>query len=238
MDKFLNKLKSHHGGRILDVATSHGGFLRELTDTFAEFTEAIGIDNNPERIAEARKNSSNGLEFAVMDAEQLDFTDAYFDTVAMRHSLHHLPDPPKVLPEMSRVLKPGGLFIVGEVIQDPDIVKPNSYCHIHHWWAKADRARGKSHNETFTRDQVVSLLQDLELDDVQWFEYLDDVDEAEESEVVDDVIKRSEDFIETLREVRADKELIAEGEELIARLRSQGLAYDKILYLMARKPRN
>lgn len=47
------------------------------------------------------------------DAENLPFKDDSFDSVFMVASLHHLPDPEKALVEARRVLKPGGIFVMG-----------------------------------------------------------------------------------------------------------------------------
>jgi SAM-dependent methyltransferase len=44
----------------------------------------------------------------VGDAEQLDFSDDYFDVVYSWGVLHHTPDTPKAVSEVWRVLKPGG----------------------------------------------------------------------------------------------------------------------------------
>jgi SAM-dependent methyltransferase len=51
--------------------------------------------------------------FHLMDAHQLGFPDKYFDLVFGSAILHHL-DFSIVLPEMSRILKPGGLIIFAE----------------------------------------------------------------------------------------------------------------------------
>ena len=47
-------------------------------------------------------------------AENLPFEDKVFDVVIAKDTLHHFSDAEKALSEISRVLKPGGLFIVSE----------------------------------------------------------------------------------------------------------------------------
>jgi SAM-dependent methyltransferase len=44
--------------------------------------------------------------------QRLDFPDAHFDRVIAIHVLEHLPDLPRALDEVRRLLKPGGLFSV------------------------------------------------------------------------------------------------------------------------------
>jgi ubiquinone/menaquinone biosynthesis C-methylase UbiE len=89
-DPLKARLGQLDGGRILDVATGHGAFLLELVDTFDTFSEAIGIDTSRERIGQARTHRRETVRFEVVNAEKTGYTDNYFDTVAIRHSLHHL----------------------------------------------------------------------------------------------------------------------------------------------------
>jgi len=48
--------------------------------------------------------------FQVMDAQEITFPDARFDGVIANHMLYHVPDIPRTLGEIRRVLKPGGVF--------------------------------------------------------------------------------------------------------------------------------
>jgi len=48
-----------------------------------------------------------------MDAQSLDFVDEQFDIVFSFHALEHIPNPKIALKEMSRVLRPGGIFCIG-----------------------------------------------------------------------------------------------------------------------------
>jgi len=47
------------------------------------------------------------------DAQTIPLADASADLVAMNASLHHVPDPRKVLGEVDRILRPGGFFALG-----------------------------------------------------------------------------------------------------------------------------
>ena len=68
-------------------------------------------DLSPGMVEEARQNlSRSGREFAfeVIDAQAIPYSDGSFDAVIANHVLHHVPDVPKALSEIHRVLKPGG----------------------------------------------------------------------------------------------------------------------------------
>jgi hypothetical protein len=137
---------------------------------------------------------------------------------------------------MYRVLKPGGLFVIGEIIRDPDTVRTNSYQHIHHWWASVDRVRGVSHNETYTRQQVEELIGRLPLSEVKWLELDDEVEESELPQVLQDVIKHTNDQIELLQQLGDRDNLIAAGQELLTRYQKEGFSFERILYLLGSKP--
>lgn len=48
-----------------------------------------------------------------MDAKDLKFSSNSFDMVFSFHTLEHIPEPQRALKEMSRVLRPGGVYFVG-----------------------------------------------------------------------------------------------------------------------------
>ncbi len=50
------------------------------------------------------------------DVEMLPFEDATFDRVVSRYSAHHWPHPARALAEFRRVLKPGGQFILSDIV--------------------------------------------------------------------------------------------------------------------------
>ena len=229
------KLRDLSGGRILDVATSHGDFLKLLTDSFRGYEDAIGIDSAGDRIEKAREVLGDKLTFEVMDAEKMAFDDESFDTVAIRHSLHHLRNVESVLNEMIRVLKPGGLFILCEVLQDPTATRENSLMHLHHWWAEVDRWLGKCHNDTFTREEIIRSAEGLQLNGVETFEYLEETSESESRKILQSMLNLSHEVLDDLRGHERSDELIQKGVELIDRFTEQGFIDDRSLYLLGRK---
>lgn len=53
--------------------------------------------------------------YAVADAQALPFADATFDAVIANHMLYHIPDLPRALAEIRRVLKPAGRFYASTI---------------------------------------------------------------------------------------------------------------------------
>jgi SAM-dependent methyltransferase len=50
------------------------------------------------------------FDFQTVDVQSIPFEDAQFDAAIANHMLYHVPNRPKALAEVRRVLKPGGLF--------------------------------------------------------------------------------------------------------------------------------
>lgn len=75
----------------------------------------VATDVSPEMIAIAREKAvaenCKNIEFAVATADRLPSTDAAFDAVLELNVLHLLPGRERVLAEVRRILRPGGVFI-------------------------------------------------------------------------------------------------------------------------------
>ncbi|HZE40636.1 MAG TPA: class I SAM-dependent methyltransferase [Stackebrandtia sp.] len=100
-------------GEVLEVAIGTGLNMHlypvEVTLT--------GMDLSPDMLALARKRAARlgfAVDLTVGDAEHLDFADASFDTVVCTFGLCAVPDEAKAIAEMVRVLRPGGLLLLGD----------------------------------------------------------------------------------------------------------------------------
>lgn len=101
--------------KVLDYCCGNGEVSIFLAKNNAEVT---GIDISPVSIENCKKNAiregvDKNTNFLVMDAENLEFEDNYFDFIICSGVLHHL-DIKKSYPELARVLKPDGEIICGE----------------------------------------------------------------------------------------------------------------------------
>jgi SAM-dependent methyltransferase len=105
------------GGRVLEFGCADGRVSLAYDHLADEAAIFHGIDISDQAIEIAQKFAiSEGLtncNFTSMDAEDLAFPDNDFDLVFGRGVLHHL-DLGKALPEIARVLRPGGKAIFTE----------------------------------------------------------------------------------------------------------------------------
>jgi len=100
-------------GRVLEVGVGTGLSL----PTYGKHLEIVGIDLSPEMLEKARERvATEGLTNVTglheMDASELEFPDASFDTVVAMYVMTVVPDPEKVMRELSRACRPGGDVII------------------------------------------------------------------------------------------------------------------------------
>lgn len=109
---FKKQLQKHivAGTRVLDVGCG-GGFLSE---EFARdgFT-VTGMDPSTRSVQAARQHAAQSgltIDYRIGQGEALPFPDHSFDIVACCDVLEHVEDLEVVMSEVSRTLKPGGIF--------------------------------------------------------------------------------------------------------------------------------
>ena len=95
-------------GRVLEVGCGRGLLLEafrrrgwdvqgtELTEKAARYAQQVA-----------------GVPVEIGQLDEIGFPDSHFDAITMWHVLEHVHDPRVVLAEVSRILKPGGVLLVG-----------------------------------------------------------------------------------------------------------------------------
>ena len=236
MDDIARMLSGIDGGRVLDVATQEGHFVQVLMKNLKTCSEIVGIDINVQAIETARSNIEySGVQFLVMNAEQLAFENQSFDTVNISASLHHIANIPQVLNEMDRVLKPGGHFIIVEMIRDGQTEPELTSVYLHQWVAEADTALGFLHNKTLPRQEFVSCAADLGLSNVEYYDFLDrDSDPKGEARIeqLEGLIGRA---IQRTEGISSYAKLKERGDELRQRLHSVGAQREPIIIVVGNK---
>jgi 2-polyprenyl-6-hydroxyphenyl methylase/3-demethylubiquinone-9 3-methyltransferase len=104
---------------VLDLGCA-GGFMAEaLSNKGANVT---GIDPAAQAITAATaraKHMGQSIQYDIGVGEALPYPDDYFDAVVCVDVLEHVTDLTKVLAEVARVLKPGGIFLFDTINRNP-----------------------------------------------------------------------------------------------------------------------
>ncbi len=90
---------------VLEVGCGDGWVGHRLADRYGQ---VVGFDINPNRL---RKPQAANLSVLAADAEHLPFPEHSFDLIVSVAVLEHLPDAPRVLNSLTRMLTPGGRMV-------------------------------------------------------------------------------------------------------------------------------
>lgn len=145
---------------VLDVGCGGGDFIKILTEVFPSETKLTGIDAFEAPLAEARqKYKSENIDFLLMEGEKIAFPDNSFDVVTISFALHHLADVSKTFAEMKRVVKPDGWLIVNEIVSEVQNEEQETQKKLHHLKSFTDRLDGITHRETYTKAEVLEIVE-------------------------------------------------------------------------------
>ncbi|HDQ72095.1 MAG TPA: methyltransferase domain-containing protein [Chloroflexi bacterium] len=100
---------------VLDVATGTGRLPRALLRQPAFEGRVIGLDLSRRMLREAVQRTAqfaDRLTYIWQDAQELPFEDGTFDAVTCLEALEFMPDPHRVIVELIRVLRPGGVLLL------------------------------------------------------------------------------------------------------------------------------
>ena len=106
---FFEQLGKQTTSRILEIGCGDGALWSRNADRTPEAWNITLTDISPGMLDEARRNigdSSGRFKFIVADVQSIPFHAEQFDLVIANHMLYHVPDLPRALSEISRVMKP------------------------------------------------------------------------------------------------------------------------------------
>ena len=120
---------------MLEVGCGTGRLAVALAERGAR---VWGVDPSADMLAQARASAGRRVGFKQGRAEALPFKDGWFERVVLRLVVH-LVDRPRALPELARVVAPGGRAAIATFVPE----------HFEHYWltavfpqiAEIDRAR-------------------------------------------------------------------------------------------------
>ena len=152
-DYCINQLPPVEGRTVLEIGCGNGVQSIYILQKFAP-SYVKGVDLNDANIAiargEAERLGLKEIDFEVGDAQNLsEIPDGSFDFVVNIESAFHYPDKPAFLREVRRVLKPGGHFLIADILKRPRKSQRlrrswKKNMHLNHWTEEA-------YNESLSR---------------------------------------------------------------------------------------
>lgn len=141
--------------KMLEIGPGRGRSVRFCQVAgIADRLEFWGIDKSKHRCQSIYEPSR--WELTLGDAQEgLPYSSSLFDICVCEQVLEHLESPEKVIEEMVRVLRPGGLMIVGVPIFPPGIAQFRAFAvdKLYSWFNIT-----REHIQTFTNWSIVAML--------------------------------------------------------------------------------
>jgi ubiquinone/menaquinone biosynthesis C-methylase UbiE len=119
-DYCINKLDSLEGKTVLEIGCGNGVQVNYIKEKFNPLViKGIDLDEGNIKIANSEKERKNlnDIYFYVSDAQNIPvIEDQSIDVVINIESAFHYPDKALFLKEIFRVLKPGGYFLIADIL--------------------------------------------------------------------------------------------------------------------------
>ncbi|WP_287129818.1 class I SAM-dependent methyltransferase [Candidatus Cyanaurora vandensis] len=122
-------------GRWLDVGTGPAQIPILVCEHFPT-VQLVAVDAAPAMLLVAQKQVqaarlSERIELVQADAKHLPWSSKSFTTIFTNSLLHHLPDPRPCLQELKRLLAPGGLIFLRDLIRPRNAVMLQQLISVH-----------------------------------------------------------------------------------------------------------
>ncbi|HEY8545665.1 MAG TPA: class I SAM-dependent methyltransferase [Acidimicrobiales bacterium] len=157
--------------RVLEVGCGTGWFWVEAAPSLPDDLDLVLTDLSHGMVDTALgqlrgRGRHRRIAGYVADVQELPFTDREFDVVVANHMLYHVPEPPRAVGEMARVLDADGTVVVAT----------NGRNHLAELWDIRDEVFGADSGRWFTEvfgiDNGGEMLR-AAFDEVEWRPYED-----------------------------------------------------------------
>jgi ubiquinone/menaquinone biosynthesis C-methylase UbiE len=133
--QLLAGLDLRPGHVVLDVGCGPGTDLGALAEAVGDTGQVIGVDRDPAMIETARHRTAHQtrIDLRTGDAHDLPVPEHGVDRARTDRVLQHVDDPVRVLAELRRVIRPGGLLALAEpdwdtlAVDDQDVATSREY---------------------------------------------------------------------------------------------------------------
>jgi arsenite methyltransferase len=109
---------------LVDLGCGRGQDVIRAAGRVGAAGKAIGIDRTPAMIDKARASIPpflTNVRFVCCDLAALDLADSSADVVISNCTINHAADKQAVYTEIHRILRPGGRFVVSDVIAETEL---------------------------------------------------------------------------------------------------------------------
>lgn len=157
LDRLIDSLTIPRETKCLDLGCGIGEGTRHLARELGMTSEVVGVDIDPVLVKVAEETPSRRharIRYQQGDANALLFEDQSFDLVYARSLLQHMEKPERVLSEMLRVCKSGGIV----ALQEGNVAW--QYCYPRSWaYERIGDVWGKLLKNAFIGQKLWSLFQ-------------------------------------------------------------------------------
>ena len=140
--------------RVLELGSGPGYMWKECVDRIPAGWNITLSDLSNGMLDAAWRNlvvTGRAFKFEQIDAQSIPYPDETFDIVIANFMLYHVPDRPKALQEIHRVLKNGGHFVAATAGQ-------RHLAELNNWLKKASPDKFNPFNSPFTLDNGLNQL--------------------------------------------------------------------------------
>ncbi|MEG6339264.1 class I SAM-dependent methyltransferase [Enterobacter hormaechei] len=146
------RLAAFPDAHVLDLGCGAGHASFTAAEQVAQVTAYDLSSQMLDVVAEAAKAKGlNNVTTRQGYAESLPFEDASFEVVISRYSAHHWHDVGQALREVKRVLKPGGIFVIMDVMSPGHPVR-------NIWLQTVEALRDTSHVQNYSSGEWLTFI--------------------------------------------------------------------------------